>query len=211
VTLEAEEITIRGSETNLGDWIADRMVEAFASCGAQAAFINSGSLRLNQDVPAGPITRRTLEELFAYPAPLYLLRLKGSVLQEVAAHAIAGWPGSGNWLQISGFAFVHDTEKGLVSDVEIVTLDGRRPVNPDEEILVVTNQYLFDPSGDRDGFTMLDPSLVVEGCAVNGKDLKSEIVVPALQAAAGGIEPRADGRIRQVPEQSTVDPCAGDL
>jgi 2',3'-cyclic-nucleotide 2'-phosphodiesterase (5'-nucleotidase family) len=208
--LEAEENKIRGSETNFGDWIADRMVEAFASCGAQAAFINSGSLRLNQDVPAGPITRRTLEELFAYPTPLYLLRLKGSTLQQVAAHAIAGWPGSGNWLQISGFSFVHDTANGKVSDVALVTSGGPRPVQPDEEILAVTNNYLFDPSGDRDGYSMLDPSLVVGDCAVNGKDLKTDIVMPALQAATGGIDPETDGRIRQVPEKTDVDPCAGN-
>lgn len=208
-TLDAEETKIRGSETNLGDWIADRMVETFASCGAQAAFVNSGSLRLNQDVPAGPITRRIVEELFAYPSPLSLLRLKGSTLQQVAAHAIDYWPGAGNWLQISGFSFVHDTAKGRVSDVELVTAAGRRPLQPDEEILVVTNNYLFDPTGDRDGYTMLDPSLVVGSCAVNGKDLKADIVVPALQAA-GGIAPRADGRIRQVPEQTAVDPCSGE-
>ena len=208
--LEAEENKIRGSETNFGDWIADRMVQAFASCGAQAAFINSGSLRLNQDLPAGPITRRTIEELFAYPSPLHLLRIKGSTLQQVAPRAIAGWPGSGNWLQISGFSFTHDTANGKVSDVALVTPQGPRPVQPDEDILVVTGDYLFDPSGDRDGYTMLDPSLVVNDCAVNGKDLKADIVVPALQAAAGGIDPRADGRIRQVPEKTSVDPCAGE-
>ncbi len=210
--LDAEENKIRGSETNLGDWIADRMVEIFASCGAQAAFINSGSLRLNQDLPAGTITRRSIEELFAYPAPLYLLRLKGSTLQQVAARAVVGWPGSGNWLQISGLAFVHDTAKGQASDVELVTASGRRPVQADEEILIVTNNYLFDPTiGDRDGYTMLDPSLVVKECAVNGKDLKSDVVVPAFQAAAGGINPSTDGRIRQVPEQTASDPCAGPL
>jgi 2',3'-cyclic-nucleotide 2'-phosphodiesterase (5'-nucleotidase family) len=208
--LDAEESKIRGSETNLGDWIADHMVEAFASCGAQAAFINSGSLRLNQDMPAGPITRRTIEELFAYPAPLSLLRLKGSTLQQVAARAIEGWPGSGNWLQISGFSFVHDTANRRVSDVELVTPAGRRPVQPDEDVLVVTNDYLFDPKGDRDGYTMLEPSLVVKECAVNGKDLKTDIVIPALQAAAGGINPSADGRIRQVPEAAGADPCAGE-
>ena len=35
VALDAEENKIRGRETNLGDWVADRMVEAFAACGAQ--------------------------------------------------------------------------------------------------------------------------------------------------------------------------------
>jgi 2',3'-cyclic-nucleotide 2'-phosphodiesterase (5'-nucleotidase family) len=207
--LVAEEERIRGAETNLGDWIADRMVEAFAPCGAQAAFVNSGSLRLNQDVPAGAITRRTIEELFAYPAPMHLLRLRGSTLQQVASQAIDGWPGAGNWLQISGFSFVHHVDSRQVSDVELVTASGRRPVRPDEEILVATVDYLFDPHGDRDGFTMLDPSMVVGDCPVNGRDLKTDVVIPALGAAAGGIDPRVDGRIRQVPEAAESDPCAG--
>lgn len=206
--LEAEENRIRGAETNLGDWIADRIVEAFAPCGVQAAFVNSGSLRLNQDVPAGPITRRTVEELFAYPAPLHLLRLRGSTLQQVASQSIDGWPGAGNWLQISGFSFVHHLDRRQVSDVELVTTGGSRPVRPDEEILVATVDYLFDPRGDRDGYTMLDPSMVVEGCAVNGKDLKTDVVIPALRAATAGIEPQTDGRIRQVPEATATDPCA---
>jgi 2',3'-cyclic-nucleotide 2'-phosphodiesterase (5'-nucleotidase family) len=208
VRLEAEESKIRGSETNLGDWVADRMVEAFADCGAQVAFVNSGSLRLNQDIPAGAITRRTVEELFAYPAPLYLLRLKGSTLQQVAAHSIEGWPGSGNWLQISGFSFVHDTTNRKVSAVQIPTANGGRPVQPDEEVLAVTLHYLFDPTGDRDGYTFLDPSQVVQGCAQNGRDLKAQVVIPALQAATGGIAPEVAGRIRQVPPAASSDPCA---
>ncbi|HXT19627.1 MAG TPA: bifunctional metallophosphatase/5'-nucleotidase [Thermoanaerobaculia bacterium] len=206
--LVAEESKIRGEETNLGDWIADQMVAAFAGCGAQVAFANSGSLRLNQDIPAGPITRRTIEELFAYPAPLYLLKLKGSTLQKVAAHAIDGWPGSGNWLQVSGFGYRHDTANRSVSNVELFTVGGRGPVDPNQEVLAVTLQYLFDPTGDRDGYTMLDPSLVVKDCAANGRDLKSAVVIPALQAATAGISPQTDGRIQQVPPATESDPCA---
>jgi 2',3'-cyclic-nucleotide 2'-phosphodiesterase (5'-nucleotidase family) len=211
--LEAEESKIRSTETAFGDWIADQMVTAFRGCGAQAAFINAGSLRLNQDLPAdSDILRRHVEELFGFPAPLSLLRLKGKTLQQVAARAIEGWPGSGNWLQIAGFSFVHDTGSRKVSDLQLITPQGRRPVQPDEDVLVVVNQFLFDPSqGNRDGYTMLDPSLVVKGCAVNGKDLKSEIVLPVLQSTPDGIAPQKEGRIRQVPEAAASDPCAEAL
>jgi 2',3'-cyclic-nucleotide 2'-phosphodiesterase (5'-nucleotidase family) len=214
--LEAEESKIRGSETNLGDWVADRMVEAFAPCGAQVAFVNSGSLRLNQDIPAGPITRRTVEELFAYPAPMYLLRLRGNALEQVATHAIDSWPGAGNWLQVSGWGFTHHTDARIVSDVVLETPAGRRPVRPDEEILAVTLGYLFDTGGDRDGYTMLDPSLVVRDCTVNGTDLKGQVVIPALRASAaagGAIAPEVAGRILQQPpptDGGAADPCAGD-
>jgi len=63
-----------------------------------------------------------------------------------------------------------------------------------------------------DGSAAAQPGTLMfpNGCAVNGKDLKTDIVIPALQEAAGGIEPRTDGRIKQVPEKTAVDPCAGE-
>ena len=211
--LEAEESKIRSRETAFGDWIADQMVTAFQGCGAQAAFINSGSLRLNQDLPAGSgLLRRHVEELFGFPAPLSLLRVKGSTLQQVAERAVEGWPGSGNWLQIAGFSFVHDTHSRKASDLQLITSQGRRPVRPDEDVLVVVNDFLWDPEqGNQDGYTMLNPSQVVKDCAANGKDLKSDVVLAVLKATPDGIAPRKEGRIRQVPEASEVDPCAEPL
>lgn len=212
VLLEAEENKVRSTETAFGDWITDQMVAAFQTCGAQGAFINSGSLRLNQDLAASSdILRRHVEELFGFPSPLALLRVKGKTLQQVAARAIEGWPGAGNWLQIAGFSFVHDTSGKTVSDLQLITSQGRQPVRDEEDLLIVVNQYLYDSSqGDQDGYTMLNEEMVVEECAVNGKDLKSDIVLPVLQAAPNGIAPQKDGRIRQVPEGKASDPCAGD-
>src|SRR5215210_2320823 len=203
VSLVAEENKIRSQETNLGDWIADRMVEAFAGCGAQAAFINSGSLRLNQDLAAGPVTRRSLEEIFAYSTPLYLLKIDGATLKKVAEQATRGWPGSGSWLQISGFAFVHDQEARTARQVSLLTPQGSRPVRDGETVLVVTGDYLINPDiGDQDGYQMLSQDQVVAGCAANERDLK-EIVKTALAAAEPkGIAPEVDGRIRQPAPQS---------
>ena len=209
VPLVAEENKIRGQETNLGDWIADRMVEAFAGCGAQAAFINSGSLRLNQDLAAGPVTRRHVEELFAYPTPLYLLKIDGATLKKVAEQATRGWPGSGSWLQIAGFAFVHDSSARTARQVTLLTPQSARAVRDDETILAVTGDYLINPDiGDQDGYQMLDQNQVVDGCAANGQDLK-KIVEAALQRAEPqGIAPRIEGRICQPDQDQTRDrPC----
>ena len=209
VPLVAEENKIRGQETNLGDWIADRMVEAFAGCGAQVAFINSGSLRLNQDLAPGPVTRRNVEEIFAYAAPLYLLKIDGATLKQVAAHATRAWPGSGSWLQIAGFAYAHDTAARTAGQVSLLTPQGARPVRDDETILAVTGDYLINPEmGDQDGYEMLARDQVVAGCAANGQDLK-KIVETALRAAGPqGIAPQVEGRICQ-PDQPEVGgrPC----
>ena len=208
VPLVAEENKIRGQETNLGDWIADRMVESFAGCGAQAAFVNSGSLRLNQDLAPGPVTRRQVEELFAYPLPLYLLKIDGATLKRVAEQATRNWPGSGSWLQISGFAFDHDPSARTAHQVTLLAPAGARPVRDDETLLVVTGDYLINPEiGDQDGYVMLNRNQVVGGCAANEKDLK-EIVESALRAAEPrGIAPAAEGRICQPDQPDNDRPC----
>lgn len=38
-------------------------------------------------------------------------------LMKVAEHSVRGWPGSGSWLQIAGFAFRHDTDNRKASAV----------------------------------------------------------------------------------------------
>jgi 2',3'-cyclic-nucleotide 2'-phosphodiesterase (5'-nucleotidase family) len=199
VELVAEELEIRLYETNLGDWVADRMLDAFDEpselpAGVEPApvvgFINSGSLRLNQDVPAGPVTRGVVEELFAYPAPTVLLEIDGATLRRVLERSIEGWSGGGWWLQVAGLAFRHDPQAGTVSDLTLLTPDGPRPLDPAERILAVTQTYLVDPTmGDQDGYTMLHPQQIV----ASGPDLKQR-VLEAL-AATPAIAPEIQGRI----------------
>ncbi len=197
--LEAEENKIRGQETSLGDWVADQMLREAAPCGAQVAFINAGTLRLNQDLPAGTkIARRQIEELFGYETPLRLVKINGAILQQVADHSTRGWPGSGTWLQLAGFAWVHDQSGRRATNLTLLTPQGPRPVRPDEEILAAVSDFLVNPGiGDQDGYIMLKPEQIVTNCEANGRDVK-EIVVEALKAAQPqGIAPVADGRICQ--------------
>ncbi len=193
VTLIGEELEIRKYETNLGDWIVDHARLAFKDRGAQVAFINSGALRLNQNIPAGTaITRRHVEQIFAYPAPLKLLRIKGSILQDVVSHAVHDWTGNGWWLQISGFAFRHDAANGSADHLTLLTAKGPRPIKSDEDLLVVTNTFLFNGG---DGYDMLPLQQVVPDTP--SPDLK-QLVVKALTAQASKgeeIAPKVEGRI----------------
>ena len=192
--LVAEELEIRRFETNFGDWIADRALAAYRDQGADLAFVNAGSIRLNQDVPAGTwVTRRHVEELFPYPGELELLEIDGATLQAVLDHAVSDWTGVGWWLQVAGLAFRHDPAAGTASDLTLLAADGPRPIRPDDRLRVVTGSYLVDPSGDQDGYTMLSPEQRVPGAP--GFDLK-QLVVEALRAAGeAGIAPRVEGRI----------------
>lgn len=194
VVLKGEELTIRRFETNLGNWLADTARAQFAADGAQIAFLNSGGMRLNQDIPAGNITRKHIDTLFAYPTRLSMVRLTGKQLQAVVNRSITDWTGNGHWLQVSGFTFRHDPDKGTAENLSLITPQGIRPVKPDDTILAVVNDYLLDSSGDQDGYTMLSDKLIVDP----GKprpDLKDLVVLTLQQSSGQGIAPQVEGRI----------------
>ena len=194
--LIAEELEIRRYETNYGDWIVDRMLETFAADGAQIAFVNSGALRLNQDIRAGtPITRQIVEETFAYPAAMHLLEISGATLQQVVERSIQDWTGAGHWLQVGGLAFRHDVAGHRASALTWLGPEGPVAIDPEQSYRVVATDYLVDEqAGDQDGYTMLSTEQIVPSKA-DGTDLK-QVVLEALEAAGEqGIAPQVEGRI----------------
>ncbi|MBK8258802.1 MAG: bifunctional metallophosphatase/5'-nucleotidase [Polyangiaceae bacterium] len=186
----AEELEIRRYETNLGDFAADAMLRAFAKEGAQIAFINAGTLRLNYNIAADtPITRRVVEELFAYPAPLRLIEITGRQLEQVLQRATESWTGQGHWLQIGGFAFKFDPKAGKVSNLTLLG-EKPRPISPTEKLKAVVTSFLIDPSKGQDGYTMLNPSQVIDSFGPNltkGPDLKHLVVDAFKNAGKAGV------------------------
>lgn len=217
VVLEAEELKIRRFESNFGDWVADVARSAWPQ--AQIALINSGSLRLNVDLPPGPISRESVETMFAYPMPLRLIRLSAATLSAVLDRAITDWTGNGHWLQIAGFAFRHDTAAGTHGPPALLSAPGVA-IPADKELLAVVPDFLVSGQKDKegrpqggDGYTMLDPGMIVDMGQADGKDrfeLK-EMVLTALAAEknAAGISPMYEGRICTVgsPEVPADRPC----
>lgn len=194
VDLIAEELTIRRFETNLGNFLADTALEAYRGNGAQIAFLNSGGMRINYNIPAGNITRTHIDSLFAFPTRLSMIRMSGRQLQNVVDHAITDWTGNGRWLQISGFAFHHDPTQGKATGLSIITPQGIKPIKPDDVILAVTNDYLLNRQGDQDGYTMIGEEMVISELSATA-DLKS-LVIKRIQAAGEkGIAPGVEGRI----------------
>lgn len=184
ILLEAEEIRIRSYETNFGDWVADRLLAAYpggfdiensvksiCDSAPRVAFINSGSLRLNQNINRGKannfrIKLRYLEELFLFDNKIVLIKITGEDLVEVAENAASGWPGNGRWLQVAGFGFTHDTT-GNLSELSLLDADGKPSATELAKVAVicaVTSEYLVNPGfGDQDGYGMLNMTQVLNG------------------------------------------------
>lgn len=183
VPLVAAELDIRRFETNFGSWIADQALTAFPD--AQIALVNSGSLRLNRDIAAGPVRRQDIEEMFAYPMPLARVELTRSQLDEVLERAVFDWTGNGHWLQVAGLAWVHDPAAGTATKPTLLSTG--REIAAGDRIVAVVPKYLVDPSGDQDGYKGKLPEPTAEGA-----DLK-QLVLDAL--AKGPISPAKQGRI----------------
>jgi len=202
VELVAEELTIRRFETNLGNLLADTARATYAADGAQIAFLNSGGMRLNYNIPPGDITRLHIDTLFAFPTRLALIRITGKQLQEIVDHAITDWTGNGRWLQISGFAFQHNPDTGTAEKLSLITPQGLRPVRADEVLLAVTNDYLLNRQGDQDGYRMLGDEMVVNPARTR-PDLKDELNRRLQRDLKSGIAPVVEGRICNL--QQTAD------
>jgi 2',3'-cyclic-nucleotide 2'-phosphodiesterase (5'-nucleotidase family) len=195
--LLAEELEIRRYETNYGDWILDQAMLIFADDKPDLAILNSGTLRLNQNVAAGTsLARQIVEETFAYPAPMYLIEIDGKTLQQVLDHAMTGWTGSGHWLQVAGIAFRHDVEAGTASNGVVLRGAATEAIDPKRNYRVVAPQFILDPSmGNQDGYTMLSMKQVVKKCKANGTDLKAKVLDALTAAGTAGISPQLVGRI----------------
>jgi len=211
VRLVGEELEIRRYETNLGNWVLDQALAALRPEGAQIAFLNAGSLRLNQDIPAGSrVTRRNLDELFAYPNELRLVRLDGRTLQQVVERANEEWEGNGWFLQIAGFAYSYDPASGRVGDLTLLTPQGPRAIAPDDEILAVTNDFLTEPRFGQDGYLMLTPDRLVP-IARPVPSLRDLVIASLAASGPAGIAPTVEGRIcnRERPGPCLALPAAG--
>lgn len=196
--LLAEELLIRRFETNLGDYIADQMLLPFAKEGAQVALVNSGSLRLNYNIPkGGSITRRVVEEIFAYPAPLRLIEITGETLLKMVRRATSEWTGQGHWLQVAGMAFRFDPKSGEVSGLTLLG-PSPRPIAPADKLKVVVNSFLVDPSKNQDGYTMIGPGNIIDSLGPDlrvGPDLKQLVIDAFRKQGKAGIAPVVDGRV----------------
>jgi len=192
VILAGKQQDIRLYESNLGNWLADIAKDSFAEDGAEIALLNSGSIRLNQNLPIGSILNDfTIGEMLPFGSSLKLLRLNGYQLQAVLNHSVSDWKGHGKWLQISGLAFIHDPKTETARNLHLLTKDGPKPIMPEQKYKVVIGDYMVDPQNDQDGYVMLNPGqemtsprqgiLLEDQVKAHLKSLNGQNIAPGLE------------------------------
>jgi 5'-nucleotidase len=158
--LEGVEPAIRGRETALGNFLADALRDRLET---DLAIVNGGTVRVNDDVPAGGELRvYELEGIFYYDDPAVAFELTGTEILDLLRKSVSGATiGHGRFLQVSGIRFRYhalpgpDGETTRVEAAEVELLprgetDWQR-LEPERRYTVASTGWLFR-NGCRDGY-----------------------------------------------------------
>ena len=101
VAIEGEETALRGRETTLGNLVADALRQLEGA--EHAAVVNTGSLRLGRDIPAGAdLTVGHLLETDLFEAEIVAVAgVTAAELLAIGKDSLIGWPGQGRFPALS--------------------------------------------------------------------------------------------------------------
>jgi 5'-nucleotidase len=149
VALDAREALTRREETPLGRFIAALMRDRV---GAEVGLLNSGAIRGNRVIPAGPIAKRDVREVLPFSNTVTLLQVSGAVLRAALEHSVDELPRpSGHFLQTAGVRYAVDASRppgGRVGAIEV----GGQGLDPARLYRVAVPDYL---ARGKDGYVML--------------------------------------------------------
>ncbi len=127
VALDARDVANRARESPLGDIVTDAVR---LGTGADVAIMNSGTMRLDDVIPAGPITNYQIQSIFLFPdeSRMVTFPVTGARVREILEHGVAdGSVGKGPYLQVSGVKFSWDIKRPSGSRIvgDVTRSDGR--------------------------------------------------------------------------------------
>ena len=179
--------TLRGDEGAAGDrlfarFIVDQMPGAFGKPAADFAFINSGSLRID-DTVAGDITFEDIARTFGFSSFLRYVTLTGAEFRQLME---AGFRGDGTsqgyFPQISGFRVCVDRSRETLSRIVSLQLpgdEGWKEIEADREYGLVLPDFLYRGG---DGYTLPEGR---QGSRT-GAELKYRVLDAILRAQGAG-------------------------
>ncbi|HYI10865.1 MAG TPA: bifunctional UDP-sugar hydrolase/5'-nucleotidase [Thermoanaerobaculia bacterium] len=139
--LEGVEPAVRGRETALGNLLTDVAREQM---GTDIAVMNGGSIRINDNVPPGPITRYDMEGIFYYKNGLVAFRVTGQQLLDMLRNSVSRVDaGDGRFLQVSGIRYAYSKQGGkFVVDPADVQVNGR-PLDLNATYSVAASDFMY--------------------------------------------------------------------
>ncbi len=184
VPLDGREETIRNTESNWGNFVVDQMRTAFGDEPVDLAFINSGSLRID-DFISGDITFEDIGRTFGFSSYLRYLTLTGA---EFKAMLEAGYRGEGldkgHFPQVSGFRVCVDhrrAEMHRIVSLQVPANEGWQEIDADAGYEVVVPDFLYQGG---DGYEIPRHRPVSK----TGSELKYLVLDAIMAAQARGLK-----------------------
>ena len=180
--MDATEETTRNNETAWGNFIVDQMLTAFGEPAADLAFINSGTLRID-DYVAGDILFEDIGRTFGFSSYLRYMTVTGGEFRDVMEAGFRGTgPSHGYFPQISGFRVCVDRSREAgprIISLQVPVDGGWRDIDADREYTLVVPDFLYRGG---DGYQLPRDTLVSRP----GSELKYLVLDAILRAQAEG-------------------------
>jgi 5'-nucleotidase / UDP-sugar diphosphatase len=143
VVLDGKESSVRNRSTELTDLVARGMQAEVP--GATLAFYNSGSIRIDDEIPPGIVSQYDVIRVLPFGGPVVGVRIRGSLLQQVLDQGIVN-RGRGGFLQTSGVLKVSSFGPWEIAG---------EPLERDRVYVAAVGNYLL--TGKEEGFGYLTP------------------------------------------------------
>jgi 2',3'-cyclic-nucleotide 2'-phosphodiesterase (5'-nucleotidase family) len=156
-SLEGLETAIRSRETALGNFLADVIRTRL---GTDIGLINGGAIRINDNIPPGPITGLDLEGIFYFDDRLLAFSLNGAELLDMLRNSVSKRHlGDGRFLQVSGLRFRYRNRGDAAApqytvdarDVEVLRKGRFEPLNLKRTYRIGSTDFIWK-SGYVDGY-----------------------------------------------------------
>ncbi|WP_334062200.1 bifunctional metallophosphatase/5'-nucleotidase [Limimaricola cinnabarinus] len=183
--IEGNRDVCRAQECEMGNLVADAMLDRVADQGIQVAITNSGGLRASID--EGEVTMGEVLTVLPFQNTLSTFQVSGAALLEALENGVSQIEeGGGRFPQVAGMTFAVDAAAEPGSRISDVMIDGE-PLDPEATYGAVSNNYVRNGG---DGYKMF---IDTENAYDFGPDLAD--VTADYMAAQGDYEPYTDGRI----------------
>ncbi|MDX1382266.1 MAG: bifunctional metallophosphatase/5'-nucleotidase [Thermoanaerobaculia bacterium] len=198
VRLDGQERSCRAAECNLGDLIADALLEAHRGQGVEIALQNSGGIR--SSLAAGPISLGRLLEVLPFPNTTSVFGLRGADLLAALEHGVSRAEnlendGTGRFLQVAGLRYSWSPTRPVgarILSAEVAAGDGWEPVTADRIYRVVSNDFTRNGG---DGFEVLATRAIDP---YDQGQVLADVVADHIRVHSP-LATAVDGRIRRVP------------
>ncbi|MGI9271804.1 MAG: bifunctional metallophosphatase/5'-nucleotidase [Woeseiaceae bacterium] len=178
IRFDVTEESVRNKESSWGNFMLDQARGAFGSPEADFAFMNSGSIRID-DYIMGDISFEDIARTFGFSSFLRWLTLSGEEFKTLMEAGYVG-EGNGNFPQISGFRVCIDrrqADRSRIVSLQVPDGTNWSEIEADRQYTLVMPDFLYQ---NNDGYVV--PDDVRDPDSRTGAELKYVVVDAIIDA-----------------------------